>query len=96
MSQPYRLRVARAFDRLVNASWWGDDEETISHRVARARARGVWWGRAICCLIERGIGLVYRPWRSHCEDVLAHPNPSDATVPLDAPLAGDANKESVR
>jgi hypothetical protein len=93
MSQSPLLRYLRARDRLWNVILGGDDEETISHRVARARARGVWWGRAACWSLSQ-VGRVYRPWRQHCDDVLAHPSPSDATVPLDAPLTGDANHET--
>jgi len=85
MSQSYTFRFWRAVDRLLNVVTAGDDEETISHRVARARERGVWWGRMTCW----GLDWVVP---NHCTNVLARPNPSDATVPLDAPLDGDANR----
>jgi hypothetical protein len=91
--QSYAFRVARALDRMVNAWAGGDDEETISHRVARARERGVWWGRAMCWALSQ-VGRVYPPWKDHCDDVLSHPNPSDALMPLEAPLKGDADDES--
>ena len=87
MGQSYGFRVLRALDRAGNALCLGDDEETISHRIARAQARGVWWGRVAC----RALDLIVP---GHCADVLAAPNPSDALMPLDAPLRGDADQES--
>jgi hypothetical protein len=85
--QSYRLRFWRGLDRWLNAITGGDDEETISHRVARAWVRQRWWGWAMCRFLDLFD-------RGHCRTVLDRPNPSDATVPLEAPLSGDANQEA--
>jgi hypothetical protein len=91
MAQTYHFRFWRAVDRLGNALTGGDDDETISHRVARARARGVWWGRVACWGLDK-VKYAYPDWADHCRQVLDRPNPTDATVPLLAPLKGDANE----
>lgn len=88
----YRFRVLRAVDRLLNAMWGGDDEETISHRVARAQDRGVWWGVMACWCLDKW-KYIDPEWEDHCGQVLNDPNPSDATIHRDAPLKGDANNE---
>jgi hypothetical protein len=64
----------------------GEDSETISHRVARAQARGVWWGGGAA----KFVNWVMRD-PQHCASVLVHPNRADAQIPLNAPLAGDAD-----
>lgn len=102
MAQTYKKRVLRALDRLVNAIKGGDDEETISHRDARANARGLWWGKASCWTLDKFKYICFWNkewwdfWDNHCDDVLDNPNPSDATIPLEAPLKGDANNEAAR
>jgi hypothetical protein len=92
-SQSYVYRVARGFNRVLNALTGGDDQETISHRVARAREHGYWWGRGMCWALDK-VKYVVPSWEDHCGKVLHAPSPTDATIPLDAPLTGDANKET--
>lgn len=94
MTDRWRKRFWKALDRAGNVVFYrGDDEETISHHVARARVRRVWWGTATCFVIERIIAPFYHPWRDHCNKVLADPNEADANFPIDAPLYGDANPD---
>lgn len=87
----YARQILLALDRLGNALSFGDSDETISHRVARAQERGVWWGRTACWCLDKW-KYVNPSWEDHCESVLRDPNPPDATVPLHAPLKGDANQ----
>ena len=42
----YTLSVLIALDRLVNAIWWGHNDETISSRFGRAAVANKWWGLA--------------------------------------------------
>lgn len=90
MSDSFWVRWWKAKDRALNVDTGGDDDETISHRVARARARGVWWGSAACWLLDK-VKYISPDWEDHCGKVLADPNKADATIPIDAPLFGDAN-----
>ena len=91
MSDSFYLRFLKALDRLGNVLSQGDDDETISHSVARAQARGVWWGRGMCWFLDKWKYVFGKEWEDHCGKVLRHPNKSDATFPVDAPLSGDAN-----
>lgn len=50
---PWYRDVGLALDRLVNALLHGSAVETLSARAGRAAARGAWWGRAVCWLLDR-------------------------------------------
>jgi hypothetical protein len=58
-------RVLLGIDQLGNAITGGDEDETISSRAGKARAKGKWWGRTLCWFLDK-----LDP--GHCDDAIEH------------------------
>lgn len=45
--------LARSYDQLANATFGGNEDETISSRAEKARREGKRWGCMLCKLLDR-------------------------------------------
>ncbi len=59
------FNILIALDQLLNTIFWGDPDETISSRAAKARLEGACWGCFLCKMLD----LIDK---KHCEDALEH------------------------
>lgn len=48
----YLLRIAIAFDQLLNTLLGGSEDETLSSRAAKARINGKKWGCVLCKVLD--------------------------------------------
>lgn len=46
-------RIAVGFDQLVNVSFRGDEDETVSSRAAKGARQGVWGWCLLCRILDR-------------------------------------------
>lgn len=62
-------RVAIAADQFVNAVFLGDEDETISSRLAKGRLAGRWWGVAGAAAVDWVFLALFRQ-ADHCNKSL--------------------------
>ena len=65
MSQRGPIRILIAVDQLANALLWGCEDETLSSRAWKARAKGKRWGRIAVPIIDAVFRLAEQD--AHCE-----------------------------